>query len=298
MIDSIAFSWAGDKYLGIPYSKMDCQAFVEACMADVGYRKDLPGSNSWYRYCIENGWVGSPEDCKKQFGSVPKGCLIFILEPVNNKTPEKFKHDGVGDATHMGIKTGRNDGAIHSSYTRQCVCTSVFEDKTIKNGGWKRVGLLSDFDYGKEINEILTWYSKQGGSDVFPGKKEEEKPMEVVVSCPIGETVKLRQSWNESSSLYGVWDKIVPGTKATILGSHGDKWKKVRIGNKDGWMMSQFLVAADIDIPPEDPDEMDPVDSGDDVPEVNIKLSADEASTLFVLLKSIIEQIDEQIGEG
>ena len=51
-ISAIDFSLAGDKYLGRSYEEMDCQAFVEKCMADVGYRRDLGGSNSWYRECI------------------------------------------------------------------------------------------------------------------------------------------------------------------------------------------------------------------------------------------------------
>ena len=58
-ISGIEFSKAGDKYLGRSYEEMDCQAFVEKCMADVGYPRDLGGSNSWYRECMKNGWVGN-----------------------------------------------------------------------------------------------------------------------------------------------------------------------------------------------------------------------------------------------
>ena len=74
-ISATDFSLTGDKYLGRSYQEMDCQAFVEKCMADVGYRRDLGGSNSWYRECRLHGWAGSPEECMKQFGSVPKGAL-------------------------------------------------------------------------------------------------------------------------------------------------------------------------------------------------------------------------------
>ena len=149
-ISALEFSMAGDKYLGRSYEEMDCQAFVERCMADVGYKRDLGGSNSWYRECRSHGWVGSPEDCVKVFGSVPKGALLFILEAVGPKTPAKFRDDGVGDATHMGIVTGRGDGAIHSSSSRGCVATSKFKGKTIPNGGWNRVGMLDVFSYGVE----------------------------------------------------------------------------------------------------------------------------------------------------
>ena len=298
MIDAVAFSWAGDKYLGTPYSKMDCQAFVEACMADVGYPRDLGGSNSWYRECIKNGWTGTPEECIVQFGIIPKGALIFIWEPVSESTPEKFKHDGIGDITHMGFKTGRGDGGIHSSYRNKCVCTSKFKDKTIPNGGWNRIGLLKDFDYGKVVNDVMAWYSSGGDSSDRRDDKEGIS-MNAVVTCPENETVFLRQSWNERSSMYSIWDRIKPGTKVEIIDSHGETWKKIRVNGKIGWMKSQFLTVDDSDIPSEDPDQMDPVIPDQPVEgDVVIKLSADEASTLFVLLGKINEQIVAQIGRG
>ena len=153
-ISAIDFSLAGDKYLGRSYEEMDCQAFVEKCMADVGYRKDLGGSNSWYRECMKHGWVGSPEECAKEFGSVPKGALLFILEAVGPKTPAKFRKDGIGDVTHMGIVTGRGDGAIHSSQSRGGVVTSQFKGKTIKS-------LHSAFGSGRDD----MWGSEGYGND-------------------------------------------------------------------------------------------------------------------------------------
>ena len=56
-IDAVSFSWAGDKYLGRPYSEMDCQKFVEKCMSDCGLHKDLAGSNAWYREVMKHGWI-------------------------------------------------------------------------------------------------------------------------------------------------------------------------------------------------------------------------------------------------
>ena len=62
MIDAKEFAKAGQKYLGTPYSTMDCQTFVERCMADCGLKKDLKGSNAWYR---EMDWTGTPEEWTK-----------------------------------------------------------------------------------------------------------------------------------------------------------------------------------------------------------------------------------------
>ena len=154
-ISAIGFSLAGDRYLGRKYEEMDCQAFVEKCMADVGLRMDLGGSNSWYREVMKHGWAGPPEECARRFGSVPKGALLFILEPVSADTPAKFRSDGVGDAAHMGIVTGRGEGAIHSSQSKGGVVNSRFRGQTIPNGGWNRVGLYDRFDYGEAVNEAL-----------------------------------------------------------------------------------------------------------------------------------------------
>ena len=174
------FSRAGDQFLGRSYEEMDCQALVERMMAAVGYKRDLGGSNSWYRECIKNGWTGTPEECLREFGSVPKGALLFIREDVSASTPGKFRSDGIGDITHMGVKTGRGDGAIHSSRSRGCVCTSKFRDRTIPNGGWNRVGLLNVFSYGKTVD----WVLEHGGAEQGDGRNE-------------GTVSAVPRTWNE-----------------------------------------------------------------------------------------------------
>ena len=92
------FSMAGDQFLGRSYEEMDCQELVERMMAAVGYRRNLGGSNSWFRECKKNGWTGTPEECLREFGSVPKGALLFIREDVSASTPGKFRDDGIGDS--------------------------------------------------------------------------------------------------------------------------------------------------------------------------------------------------------
>ena len=166
---------AGCPYLGTKYSVMDCQAFVERCLDDIGLRKDLAGSNTWYRYIRENGWVGSPEECKALFGKIPEGAFLFILEN-NGKEPEKYRRDGIGNASHIGIYTAMTgaemvslaitegdsiadrynfgNGAIHSSSTRDAVATSNFSGKSI-SGGWNKIGLWAAISYGEPIDSII-----------------------------------------------------------------------------------------------------------------------------------------------
>ena len=211
------FSRAGDQFLGRSYEEMDCQALVERMMAAVGYRRDLGGSNSWYRECRSNGWTGTPEECVKKFGSVPKGALLFIREDVSASTPGKFRSDGIGDITHMGVKTGRGDGAIHSSHSRGCVCTSKFRDRTIPNGGWNRVGLLNVFDYGN--------------------RGKEKKVMKGTVTAKRGSTVKLRQKPGTDCTIY--WN-IPVGTEVEIVDQR-ENWSKCICSGLTGWMKNEFI---------------------------------------------------------
>lgn len=143
-------SLMGDKYLYRTYSQMDCQAFVEQCLADAGLNVNLTGSNAWYRAMT---WVGTPEECRAKFGSIPVGAFLYILEQ-NGKEPNQYKADGLGNASHIGIYIGRELGAIHSSASRGGVYYSPFTGSTI-NGGWNRVGLWTELDYGETVNEML-----------------------------------------------------------------------------------------------------------------------------------------------
>ena len=225
---------------------MDCQKFVERCMVDVGLRMDLSGSNAWYR---EMEWVGTPEECKARFGCVPKGAILFILEAVSRSTPEKYRNDGIGDATHMGIKTGQGKGAIHSSKSRGGVCESEFRDKTIPNGGWNRVGLYGKFDYegvtgtsGTENNQTSLLPSSATGS----GSKDAPDSFSdtAVVVAESGKTVNLRKAKSTKSKLV---ERVPIGTTVRVLKS-GENWSRVAYTDPRGavwcgWMLNRFLKA-------------------------------------------------------
>ena len=153
MVDGNQLGDVGFKYVGTPYSVMDCQAFWEKCLSDCGYNKNLAGSNAWYRYIMEHGAVMSPEECVRQLGCVPRGAALFILQH-DGKEPEKYKADGIGNASHIGICTGsRGKGALASSKSRGCVAESDFKGKSIK-GGWNMVGLPNfvAYDYGQGLS--------------------------------------------------------------------------------------------------------------------------------------------------
>lgn len=295
-IDALSFSWAGDKYLGRSYKEMDCQAFVEQCMADSGLRMDLGGSNSWYREIRKNGWVGTPEECRKIFGEIPKGALLFILEN-NGKEPEKFRKDGIGNASHIGIKTGRGKGAIHSSSSRGGVTESEFNDKTIRNGGWNRVGLYNKFTYGKTIDWVLN-HIGIGENPAGQGETEEDEHMTATVYSENGNPVNLRKSASKSAALV---DKIPVGTEVEITGSmtgaDGTTWSKVKAGRLSGWMMTDFLSADDSAAPPEDFDQGD-LDGPDGGERIALYFTADELAAVLPVLENAVDQIVAKVGRG
>lgn len=293
-IDAVSFSWAGDKYLGTPYSRMDCQAFVERCMADTGLRMDLGGSNSWYREIRKNGWVGTPEDCARIFGVIPKGALLFILEDVGPGTPEKFRRDGIGDATHIGIVTGRGEGAIHSSSSRGCVAESKFQNRTIPNGGWNRVGLYNKFSYGKSVDWILD-HIGIGEDPAEQGTAEEEKHVTATVYAENGKPVNLRKSADKSAALL---DIVPVGTDVEIIGSTHDRsgkpWSKIKVNGKTGWMMTEFLVTDESAVPADD--EGQPPDNPDG--KIALLFHPDELRGILPILENMTEQIVNTIGRG
>lgn len=211
----------GFRYIGVPYSTMDCQAFVEKCLSDCGIRKDLAGSNAWYRFVMQNGWVGTPEECKAMFGSIPVGAFLFIWK--KDGEPEKYHGDGIGNLSHIGIYTGKGEGAINSSSSRGCVCESKFKGKSI-NGGWNRVGLWKEIFYSDSVNRILNG--------------EEAKPVEVSYQAKVvGGSLNMRRSPETGAERLL---QIPDGTILTITEESGE-WAKTGYSGKSGWVMKKYL---------------------------------------------------------
>lgn len=260
-----ALSLAGDKFLGRSYEDMDCQAFVEATLREIGIRKDLAGSNAWFR---EMTWVGAPEECKARFGSIPKGAFLFI-HAFDGKEPEKYRKDGRGNAKHIGIYVGRGDGAIHSSESRGGVCYSVFNGKSI-NGGWNRVGLWAQLSYGDKIDQELTGSQGGGGKSM----------MKALVTADQGKTVNMRANPSKDARVLAQ----IPIGELVDMIEEGSEWSSITYNGREGWMMSMFLVPVAGDpqesAPPEDIEQQTPGTPGT----VTITLDSDLAYDLWCRL--------------
>ena len=263
MIDGNKLAGVGFAYLGVSYSKMDCQAFVEQCLRDCGLNKNLPGSNAWFREVYKNGAIMTPEECVKQLGTVPPGAFLFILEH-DGKEPEKYKKDGLGNASHIGIVTGRSQGAIHSSCSKGCVCESKFQGKTIKNGGWNRVGLWDQvvYDYGGSAgsgngSSVGTGETDDTGfavtdlpEDPIQEPKDSSAPVIqqefATVWAPSGSTVNTRQGPGMSYDMSKA-GRVPIGTVVEIL-KRRSGWARIRYTDPRNatwycWMKEEYLKA-------------------------------------------------------
>ena len=131
-------------YVGIAYSKLDCQAFVEQVLKDLGVRKadgtpyNWKGSNSMWRTHVQ--WKGTIEDCKKKFGEIPLGSFLFLLK-WDGKEAERGYHDGLGNATHVGLYLGTSP--------LPCMDSSKGRGKVdyCKLNVFTHVGLMDMIDY-------------------------------------------------------------------------------------------------------------------------------------------------------
>lgn len=107
-----------DKYTGVPYSKLDCQGFVEAVLKDSGVRKtdgspyNWKGSNSMWRNALS--WKGTIFECVSKFGHIPLGAWAFIVRDDGGEV-ERGYHDNEGNATHVGIYCRDGDEPIRDS---------------------------------------------------------------------------------------------------------------------------------------------------------------------------------------
>ena len=297
------FAEAGFSYMGVSYETMDCQKFVEKCMADVGLKMDLPGSNAWYREIMKNGWCGTPEECKAEFGRIPKGALVFIREDVSEDTPGKYRDDGIGDITHIGIKTGRGKGAIHSSKSRGGVCESDFKDKTIPNGGWNRVGLYRKFTYGEDVDSVLDGGSG-GGDD--PGGDVPEGTWARVVS-PNGKAVNTRKGPDENYDQAGP-GKLPPGTMVEIISTkenqQKEQWAKIRYIDGSGvtwvcWMKRDFLEVDGGEVIPEpDPEKEGGSEDEEEKVRLVLNLTREQARLLLKVADNLGWQLEQLLAEG
>ena len=176
MISNIKFADQAKSaiYDGIPYTKLDCQAFVEKVLYDAGARKengkayDWSGVNGMYRNAFT--WKGTIAECKKVYGCIPVGAWAIIWKNDGGEK-ERGYYDGLGNAKHVGIYVG-NDQVRDSTRTTK---------NPVRNG----VGYRSINDF----NIIgLPFMIDYFGSDLSVNKPENPNKQKVLEAL---EVIKL-----------------------------------------------------------------------------------------------------------
>lgn len=159
-------------YVGIPYSKLDCQGFVEEVLKDCGVRKpdgtvyNWRGSNSMWRNYIK--WKGTKEECIKKFGEIPLGAFLFLLK-WDGGEKEKGYHDGEGNASHVGLYTGTTPLPCMDSQGNRGV-------DYCKLNVFTHVGLMDMIDY----------YNEPIPPEEHPTKEDALKALETLTKYIIG----------------------------------------------------------------------------------------------------------------
>lgn len=137
---------------GHTYQEMDCQAFVEYCVNACGGSMAYAGSNDMYRNAV--AYLATIENAKAEGKLVP-GAGLLIVEEVGAGTPAKYRGDGLGDATHVGLYVGENalTDTDKNGNSRKCntVHSSASRGRVVggtTGGGWTHVILFKEIDYG------------------------------------------------------------------------------------------------------------------------------------------------------
>ena len=141
-------------YIGIPYSQLDCQAFVERVLKDCGEKHDWRGSNHMWRDAL------SVKARITNEMAIPAGALLFTLK-YDGGEKERGYNDAEGNATHVGIYLGLSR-VIHST-------TGGVQWDDISRSRWTHFGLCKYVDYTQPAigdDTFSEYYERRNQIDV------------------------------------------------------------------------------------------------------------------------------------
>ena len=227
----------------ITYQQQDCKRFVEVCVGDAGGQMRYSGSNDMFRNACTGLW---PLKEAMALGKLLPGALLFI-HAFDGGEPAKYKADGKGNASHVGIYCGEPGVEVaHSSASRGGVLPS-----TLKNA-WTHVGWAREIDYGtalvdggtepEEAGEPSEYEDPMEGTTVAPTVPGNTSKSYVRVQTPDGNGVKIREA-PDPQAIYKF--KAPDGTVMLVLGSKGNYYKVHYQGNTR-YVDQRFVVAHDM----------------------------------------------------
>ena len=204
--------------------KCDCIGMVKGGLKRGGATevKGLSGTNYAARNTIKN--LQSLESASQLL----VGDVVLKVRDKDDKNmplPDKYRKGGSeysskwGETnfTHIGTVTGKNPLEI-----THMTSPTAKKDKSVK--GWTYFGELPWIEY-----------------EEVPEPPPEPISDTAIVTAPSGKTVKMRAKPSTSCRVY--WD--VPIGSEVIVDEWGEKWSRITWNAREGYMMTQFLQAAD-----------------------------------------------------
>ena len=140
------------KYDKLKYSDVDCQAFCELVLKDIGVRDssgkpyNWKGSNDMARNAVS--WIGTKEEAINEFGAIPLGAWAFIWENKTGNEKQRGYYDGKGNYSHIGIYVGNN--TVRDSTRYKGSDGSYIRDGVGNRNlsAFNRIGLAKMLDFG------------------------------------------------------------------------------------------------------------------------------------------------------
>lgn len=156
-------------YIGIPYKRLDCQAFVEQVLKDSGEPgHNWRGSNHMWRDALYERHADVDFHI---VDNIPPAAWLFTLRHDGGERAKGYA-DGLGNAKHVGLYLGNGD-VIHSTSGG----TGGVQMDRITSARWNAWGLCRFIDYaipggfGAEREaalkalELIRVYILGGGAD-------------------------------------------------------------------------------------------------------------------------------------
>jgi hypothetical protein len=209
---------------------IDCSGAWVRCYKKHGFTI-LHGSNSIYRKeCSSTGKINSSSDLKV-------GMMVF-KNRFDNKEPDKYKNDGLGNFYHIGCVTNISPLVITHATSPNAKQDTKFNSNM---NGWSHWGIGNKVELTETINTDIT---DDGGSEIVATsgelqdknckvvtddktsvnmRKEDNKKGALVVRVPDGETILVTSDsgnsyvgvrWEDVAGIYKNVGKVYTGYMA------------------------------------------------------------------------------------
>ena len=250
-----------EEIVGWPYvspgtndiSGIDCSGAWVRCYKKHGFTI-LHGSNSIYRKeCSSTGKINSSSNLKV-------GMMVF-KNRFDNKEPDKYKNDGLGNFYHIGCVTNINPLVITHATSPNAKQDTKFNSNM---NGWSHWGIGNKVELTETINTDIT---DDGGSEIVATSGElQDKNCKVVTDDKT--SVNMRKKDNKKGALVV---RVPDGETVLVTSDSGNSYVGVRwedvagiyknVGKVyTGYMAREFLTVYDENSNTDDSEDSNNID--------------------------------------